>query len=352
MKLSRFFLAMVVSGLAILMVVTFLPHDPYVRYQRLSLGSHAKAQWIYERTVFDDKPIDFAFFGTSHTMNGIDSGFLQFRLSKEYGMQKNVVNFAIPNFGRDMHYFLTKLLLQHKKPEAVFLEIREIESRDMHPASHYLADSWDLLSAPLLVNTRYAGNLVRLPLRQSELFIQSHLPFLFNVETEEPAAQAAIPSHNDLAIYYKTNGVRRDKVVELDQLLRSEEKWNKVQTPKLSRDSSLQTFVNFNASFHYVKKIAELAEANDVKLIFVYIPEYGSRETSVDEAFYQQFGPILYVDKGKVFDNTEHWYDHGHLNSYGAESLTENVARKIDTLSLMPAPEPRIAATDQAVKSR
>src|SRR3712207_7107717 len=49
----------------------------------------------------------------------------------------------------------------------------EDEPRDLHPAFGRLAEVDDLLSAPLLVNTRYIDNLLRLPLRQMQLFGRS-----------------------------------------------------------------------------------------------------------------------------------------------------------------------------------
>ncbi len=138
-----------------------LPHNKYIRYQMLDVGAYKAATWIYERIYFDKTPIDVAFFGTSHTMNAIDSEIVESLL-----IDKHVVNFAIPHFGRDMHHTLIKLLLDNRTPETIILEVREDEARDLHPGVHYLADIDDLYSAPLIVNFRYLGNLIRQPLRQ------------------------------------------------------------------------------------------------------------------------------------------------------------------------------------------
>ena len=171
--LFKFWGRVFVITLIIIVGVCFLPHDDYFRYKALDIGAYGKAKWIYERIIFDDTPIDIVFIGTSHTLNAIDSEIIEEELSRQFQEKLHVVNLALPHFGRDMHLLLTRFLLKYRTPKLIVLEVRESEARDMHPATHYLANSEDLLKAPIFVNIRYLSNLSQLPLRQINLFLKT-----------------------------------------------------------------------------------------------------------------------------------------------------------------------------------
>jgi hypothetical protein len=310
-----------------LLILVCLPHDRYLRYQALDVGAFKKATWIYERTMFDPSPIDIAFIGTSHTMNAIDSKLVEQHINNELTSKKHVVNFSIPQLGRDMHQTLVKLLLENRQPELLFIEIRETETRDQHPATHYLANAQDMLESPLLVNTRYFGNLARLPLRQSSLFLKSQFPTIFGVATKFDQ-QAYAGSHQNYALTFP-DGRSRHRIRTEQVLVEKRRKWAKANAHKLLRDNELENFINFNANLSILRNIVSMAKDKGVEVYFLYLPDFGSQARPVDEAIYTQMAPILYVDDVSIFRDTNNWYDLGHLNAIGAEKYTHSIANNI-----------------------
>jgi hypothetical protein len=80
----------------------------------------------------------------------------------------------------------------------------------------------------------------------------------------------------------------------------------------------------------YVKQIKALAEANQTKLIFIYLPEYGF-EVNYDSitSTYAPFGPVIFPPTG-LLDNPDNWMDHGHLNVKGANEFSDFFSKEIE----------------------
>lgn len=334
MKKITYWIITIFVCLATLSIASILPHDPYLRYKSLTVGHYSKAKWIYERAVYDDTPIDIAFIGTSHTLNAVDSVKIENNIIKKTGSLKHVVNFAIPHLGRDMHKLITKLLIEKKLPEVILIEIRESEGRDQHPATHYLADGIDLLTAPLLVNQRYTGNLIRLPLRQSNLFLKTTFPEFFHADTTFNV-NAYKGAHFNFTTHYPS-GKSRDKEhtkFVLDELYAQR---SQKHSYKLARDNELMNFINFNANWVNLRGAVELAKAKGVKVYFTYLPSYNSGSQPIDALIYEEMAPILYIKNAQTLGNPKHWYDFGHLNGVGAMAYSEEIsALLIEELSLL-----------------
>ena len=322
-----FWTLLISSCVMVLLVFICLPHNKYLRYQGLEIGAFNKAKWIYERTVFDPTPIDIAFFGTSHTLNAVDSEILEGKININRSNKKHVVNFAIPALGRDMHRTLVKFLLEHRRPEIIFIELRETETRDQHPATHYLANSTDMLQSPLLVNSRYFGNLARLPLRQSSLFLKTQFPNMFGVSVSFDEQSYLGPHSNSTLIF--TNGKSRDVFLSEQELEEKRRKWEQKNSYKLLRDSELTNYIYYNANLSILRNIISFAESQGVLVYFIYLPDFGSQDKPIDENIYATMAPILYVDDPSIFTNTNNWYDLGHLNSKGAVNYTQAISEVI-----------------------
>lgn len=313
----KLLLICVLASVTILVGVSFVPDSPYTRYRLLDIGAYKAATWIYERIHFDDTPIDVAFFGTSHTMNGIDSLVVEKSLGKE---DTRVVNFAIPHFGRDMHYTLIKQLLEHRKPQLIVLEVRENEARDLHPGTHYLAQPEDLYAAPWIVNLRYLGNLIRLPLRSIKSQYYDSFPELFGFRTDFSAADYH-GAHLNHALSWP-DGKERTRIAS-EHLL--------TELNNLSLPSSWLEEVRFylfhHANFYYVEQISDLAEKHNVPVVYAYIPSFGAPEVSVFAEKYPENRWIYFNEE--IFKQKSNWSDPGHLNKHGALALSADAANKI-----------------------
>lgn len=323
MKAKTFWLSVFATTCASLATLASLPHEKYLRYQALDIGTYAKARWIYERIHFDATPIDVAFFGTSHTLNGIDSKIVANELDARLGDAVHVTNFAMPHFGRDMHLTLIGELLRARKPGAIVIEVRESEARDGHPAVHYLADGMDLVRAPLLVNLRYFGNLARLPYRQAHLFLKSGFPRLFGAQTTFDSRQYA-GAHLNFALEWPRGG-RRDAFKTQDELAQLRKESMRKHGGKLDRTSALKTLVYYNASYTNLRRAVEIAQDAGVEVFLLYLPDYGSRPQPVDVAVYEPLAPIIYLKRESLYTG-DIWFDLGHLNADGAERISREVA--------------------------
>jgi hypothetical protein len=328
MSKAKFWALLITTCVVSLILLSVLSHNKYLRYQALDVGVFKKATWIYERTVFDPTPIDIAFFGTSHTLNAIDSTLVEEYINVDRTPKKHVVNFAIPQLGRDMHQTLVKLLLEHRQPEILFIEIRETETRDQHPATYYLANSLDMINSPLLVNSRYFGNLARLPLRQSSLFLKTQFPDMFGVTTEFDQ-QAYAGAHQNYALAFP-DGKSRHRIRTEQILVEKRLRWKRKNAHKLLRDNKLKNFINYNANLTILRNLISLAKKQGIEVYFIYLPDFGSQAKPVDEEIYQAMAPILYIDDPSIYTNTNNWYDLGHLNAQGAMRYTKSISKVIN----------------------
>lgn len=322
-----FWTLLIVTCVTSLILLSCLPHNQYLRYQGIKVGAFQKASWIYERAVFDPTPIDIAFVGTSHTLNAVDSEIVENKINLGQTVKTHVVNFAIPALGRDMHRTLVKLLLEQRKPKVLFLELRETETRDQHPATHHLANASDMILSPLLVNTRYFGNLARLPLRQSKLFLQTQLPNVFGVSAQFNE-ESYMGAHRNSTLAF-VNGKSRDVIRSEKYLVEKRKSWNSKNAHKLLRENKVKNFINYNANLSILRSIVNTAKEQGVEVYFIYLPDFGSQEKPIDEEIYLSMAPILYIEDTSIFTNANNWFDLGHLNSQGSVNFSHAISEII-----------------------
>ena len=79
----------------------------------------------------------------------------------------------------------------------------------------------------------------------------------------------------------------------------------------------------------YIRKIGELCREHDVKLVFIYLPEYASGLWQpLESSTYNKYGKILIPPK-EIFESTFFWGDENHLNQAGAKALSAWIAETI-----------------------
>jgi hypothetical protein len=311
-----FWLVLCCTCITFLMMTLVLQNDTYLRYKSLTVGVYSKAKWIYERTIFDKTPIDVAFVGTSHTLNAIDSHLIEESFNLSSSSDLHFVNFAMPYFGRDMHRLVSQLLIEHKSPKVLIVEIRESEARALHPASHYLADEKDLFTAPLILNFRYLGNLIRLPLRETSLFFQTYFPTLFGITTKFEPKKYAGP-HLNYALSFP-DGRSRSHTYTPAELTNARINWEQSHSYVLAKNNDLIDYLYFNANWTNLRSLVNYAKTKGTKVYFAYIPNYGAPEKPINATIYESLAPILYINNKDIFKSTNHWGDLDHLNDKGA----------------------------------
>lgn len=301
-------------------VAALLPDDPYQRWQLLDGTIQKNVRWIYERTNFDPTPIDVVILGPSRSAADVDSLELEADLAR-MGIPAHVVNFSLPEAGRDVNYAIARELFKTKNPKVLVLGVIEKPSRFGHPAFKYIAPSWLVADPGYFINLNYLSNLIYLPYRQMELFLADLWPSLmgltktFNPETYRgsnidttgaqffPDRSGSVPAQRDELM----RGVRK-----LEQGMKPP------MLPGFLRD------VEFGDERHYIREIVELARAKGTRVVFLSLPFYTGPDTIQEEPFYRQFGDI--INASFLASHAEWYADYGHLTAHAASSLSNWLA--------------------------
>jgi len=92
---------------------------------------------------------------------------------------------------------------------------------------------------------------------------------------------------------------------------------------KIKRQERKWTMGSFERGFYmafpraYIRKIGELCESHNVKLVFIYLPEYASGLWQpLESSTYSKYGKIL-IPPREIFESAFFWGDESHLNQAG-----------------------------------
>ena len=325
MSARLFLLTFILTVVAVVCGLTALPHSRYLRFQQLAGESvhYMRAKWIYERIHFDRTPIDIAFIGTSHTQSGINSKLVEETL-RENGIDQHVVNFAIPHLGRDLHYLLVRELIENRDVKKLVVEVQEAEPRAPHPAFQRLADVTDLLSSPLVINTGYFENLVRLPVRQSLLFLHTTIPGSTG-DKPEFDRQTYEGSHwDDTYLVHGTDVPRlvistteslREPAATMEQEFVNKQSLSLKLTLPNHYYGILQRY-----NYFYLESLLDLARSKGTDVVFLYLPFFHGPEEPTAAGFLLQYGSML--KPTEILDDPSFWQNASHLNYAGANRLS------------------------------
>ena len=292
------------AALAILLVSTLLALAPRSEDRRLATlkGDGLRLAVLYNRTRTDPRPVDVAFLGSSHTVNGIDDQGLEADLAARH-LPVKVANLGMFVMGRDLQHRLVSQLFAYKHPRLVVLEINEHVAPLNHPYMPYVGEASDLLACGPTWNLPSMGLLF---LKQQWLGLTDALlpgrppiptlpqsPYGWQPLFDVWSGQANPPSFGD----------------------------------KLERFAGPRARMSlYRASDYYedcqVARIATLVHARNAKLMFLYLPEY---KYAADPdpgliARYSRLGPVVVIPRNIAEDRGD-WADHAHLNRKGSEAL-------------------------------
>ena len=317
-------------ALAVLSGMVLLPHDRYVRWQAVKVEAYARLGWIYERIHFDPTPIDVAFVGTSHTLNGVDTVALQRLLAAE-GRCLHLVNFAIPSYGRNLHWLVVRELLENRKVGTLVLEVFENETRKAHPLFASVADVRDVLDAPMLVNINYVHDLARLPWRQLSLWAESLDPAAFGLKAGfDPADYDGSDVDNTRVVNVGGQALTpvRDQVMDPVKLAVAAR--GLMAAKRLHMLGERFARYEYAVPDTYVDDILALARRKGVRVVFLYLPGFGKPAAPADDRLYRGKGPML--EANDVLAHPEFWHDPDHLNMQGAARFTARLAEELSPL--------------------
>ncbi|MCW3126398.1 MAG: hypothetical protein JWO03_2056 [Bacteroidetes bacterium] len=302
--------AFMIAGLIIPAIILLLPIDKKYQYTFVKNACSLKSSYIYHRTYEDSLPVDVAFMGSSHTMCGISDTIVQ-RVLTDQGKSARVANMGFCRLGRDMEYLIFKDLVTHKKPKVLVLEVRQEEAEMSHHDFGYMADMGDVLAPPMIVNQSYFTDLanaftVRLNYVRDILSHKEYnLPY-----TAADLAEVHINTIADTAMLY--GGARW--------------RWDRYYShPRAAWADDMMT--RYPKS--YVGKIMALAKEHNVKVIFLYIPNFGyPNHSPKEQKYYRQLSELVMMPDS-FYDATKNWRDDEHFNTPAAMVLSDTIAHHV-----------------------
>lgn len=305
-----------------------LPDNPYERWQLLDGTIHRRARWIYERIHYDPTPIDIAFVGPSRIEAGVNSKVLEYELAKR-GMPAHVVNFALPENGRNLNKVIVEEMLKTKRPKLIVVGVIEKPSRYGHPAFKYVAPAWDIADPGYFGDLYYFEDLIYLPFRQLKLFAARFIPGLVGLDPQfDPSKYlgTVVDTTGDKLLPggQIKNGTKPASAAEL---YRGVHKLEAGMNPPLLPDRYRD--LEFGDERHYIREIVGEAQAKGAAVAFLFLPYYTGPAELQEARFYARFGPIW--SASTLAHRPELYADYGHLTSDGAVLLTSSVAGQIVT---------------------
>jgi hypothetical protein len=316
------------TALAFAVGAAFLPDEPYMRYATLDRTIQSRVRWIYERIYYDATPVDVAVIGPSRSEAAVSAPRLASDLARA-GYPLNVVNFSLPENGRDLNWVIVKELFKTKSPKLIIVGVIEKPSRLGHPAYKYIARSSDIVDPAYMGNLNYLSNLVYLPYRQLRLFVANFFPRQFELPERFDHTQYA-GTLDDTTISHRTGDgttVERARRVSAFELRAGVIRYERGVRPPLLGVSGAD--FEFGDERVYLSRIVALAHHHRTNVVFLFLPYYTGPSALQERDFYATLAPVLDASFVKRHDE---WYsDVAHLNHIGAQALTDWLATRISS---------------------
>lgn len=276
--------------------------------------------WIFDRITDNPMPIDIAFIGSSHTIHA----FQEKRIEELLPEKLHIANLGYCRFGRNLEYLFVKELLGHKRPRLIVIEVHEDEEKNSHDIFPFLAGTNDLLFSPTLINRDYVSDVFN---GASARLEQLKSQYIFHKKYPEP----------DLNPYGYGES---DRVVADDELAKNEEAWRR----RLARSQSpFLDELQLRFPLRYLDKTLLMARKENIQIVFVYLPEFGSKlKKPLRFNYYQSMDPVL-LPPDSILTSRKNWMDATHFNDEGAKKISEWISCELNTI-LPKIKTPRIKA--------
>jgi hypothetical protein len=246
------------------------------------------------------------------------------------GTPARVVNFALPEGGRNINYVFVHEMLQTKTPKLLILGIIEKPPRFGHPAYKYISPNGIIANPGYLGNLNYLSDLIYLPFRQMRLFVANLAPDGLGLDKTFNAAQYAGSSLGRTATFQLPDGSTRSWTEPADygELERGVKKLEAGNTPPVLPTALAD--LEFGDERYYLRKIVSEARAKGVQVAFVFLPYYTGPAAIQELSFYQGFGPVW--SAAFLAPSADLYADYAHLDTQGSQILTDWLTPKVAKL--------------------
>ncbi len=282
------------------------PYAEEFAYHYIEQDCYNHGAWIYDRISHNPARIDIAFIGSSHTIHAIQEK----NLEEICGAGIHVANLGYCRYGRNLEYVFLRLLLNHKSPKVIVIEVHEDEEKYSHDIFPYLAETKDLLLTPTPVNRDYFSDIFHGASARLE-YIRAR--YIFRSEIPEPSEERYGYGYSE-------------RIATKEELQENETAWQR----RLQK-SEFQSIEKIKLKYplKYLEKMTGLIREKNILLLFMYLPEYGSKLKSPKYAGYYQNAATLLIPPSFIFDDETNWMDASHLNDKGSGLLSEWMAEQL-----------------------
>jgi hypothetical protein len=275
-----------------------------------------------------------AIVGPSRTARAVDAERLQAALT-QLGASARVVNFALPEGGRNTNDVIAEEMLSTKTPKLLIVGVIEKPSRFGHPAYKYIAPRAMVINPGYPTNIKYLQDLIYLPFRQMRLFAADVAPQATGL-TKTFDARNYDPDPAGPVRFRLDSGVVREAAVAAppDELAAGVAHLEAGTRPPIlpRRWADLE----FGDEYYYVRRIVAAAQQKGVKVAFLFLPYYTGPATIQEDALYRQYGPVW--NASFLAHHAELYSDYAHLTSGGADTLTDWLAPRVADVLRAPGP--------------
>lgn len=296
----------VLGVIAAIILIANLSVAESVRYNSLQ-GDAVRVKSVHDRIVFNPKPIDIAFVGSSHTWNGVDDAAVENALKKQ-GLDVSVANLASSWPGRDLRVLQLKQLLQYKHPHLVVIEVMEHETPYGHGILPYVANAEDMFCCRFYLDVRWPQHFA--------LFLKRQ-----------------ILNHSELFGYREQTQYTPD--LQPFGWMPRDGKWkNPTPLTALHGMKARLKEAGYIATQWFgisaVQKMVELAHSDGVEVRFLYMPEfaYARGEPVIPVEKYTRMAPMFNMPTS-ITQNPALWHDKAHLNREGAAILAPSLIHQL-----------------------
>jgi hypothetical protein len=327
---ARLIGCMLIGALLLVGASLFLPINPYYRFQQGDGTILFRARYVYERIHFDHTPIDVAMIGSSRMEASVRATELGRLLSEQVGHPVQVVNFGLPQEGRDLHWIVAQELLRNRPEVRLIVLSMGQESQISHPGFRFLGDEQSIATAPPIFNAYYVLNLITIPYQHIVYSVQAIWPWVFGLSSVfDPEIYRA--RSFDPADSFQSGNTFVDRNRKFDPSQIDEQRAAVAQTlgeTGFARFFPLDQHYAIERSF--VRRIASLARRKGATLAFLRVPVYGQVEHFADFPFYLGIGPVF--EATEFGSDPDDYMDVGHLGRHGTAKLTPWLAERLAPL--------------------
>lgn len=302
LKIALFFSFLIIPFVALFVT----PYSEEFAYHYIENDCYNHGAWIYDRINHNPTPIDIAFIGSSHTIHAFQDKKIEEMLSSNF----QVTSLGYCRYGRNLEYAVLRMLLEHKTPKFIVLEVHEDEEKNSHDIFPYLAKTNDLLLTPTPFDRDYFSDLFYGASVRLEYF---KARYIFRKKYPQPTTE----------LY---GYAASDRNVTNEELKENQNAW--LKRPGRTQFQAIEE-IQMKYPLAYLDKMVNLIKEKNIPFIFIYLPEYGSKLKSPKyAAYYQHIAPLLIPPKS-IFDDASNWMDAGHFNDKGSELISEWMAEQL-----------------------